>query len=158
LATRYRHAQNAWLQLLQSRQLLADSVADSHPASLTPTRLLLIPTLLTLPVGQAPRPAEASQADPAGAEPGAEPAPDPVPKPFCRTNPISPKSLSLQRASTPRPPLPVSSFPSLPNLLLCPGSKNGWVLSMRDGYQLTAAQFRRRVFRGVSGPADDSVL
>jgi hypothetical protein len=58
LANRYRHAQNAWLQLLRSRELLADQC------------------------GAGPQPAEASQADPAGAEPASAPvASDPVPQP-----------------------------------------------------------------------------
>jgi hypothetical protein len=80
LATRYRHAQNAWLQLLKSRELLADSVADSHPAA-DPH-----PAADT-PGGAGPRPAEAFQADPAGSEPHSEPASDPVPQPGLQNEP-----------------------------------------------------------------------
>jgi hypothetical protein len=91
LATRYRHAQNIWLQLLKSRELLADSVADTHPAADTPG-------------GAGPRPAEASQADPAGSEPGSEPASDPVPQSALQNEPnFAEVPVVATRLDTPAP-------------------------------------------------------
>jgi hypothetical protein len=78
LATRYRHAQNAWLQLVQSRQLLDDSVADSHPAADTHPAAADTHPAADTPGGAGPRPAEASQADPVGNEPASAPVPQPI--------------------------------------------------------------------------------
>jgi hypothetical protein len=96
LATRYRHAQNAWLQLVQSREVLSEPMPVAIPG---------------------PEPAPIPESTPESVQ---ELAPESAPEPAQPVEPVLQNEPNfaevplLQRASMPQPPLPSPLSPTCP--------------------------------------------